>query len=322
MKRKSLLFLLTVAVSTGVPLRTMAAPTVRDITPTDVTPRAFSVVWAASEAVTGATLTFFSDASGANDITSTLPPALFVSPATAASKGVVKVTVAELPSQSTICFQTRTTGTSGTTLAPPTPPYPCITTESTARIDTDAGAPIVNDLLRFEALAADQTTPLNGGLLVVNAKDVSTYPISAFVGEGCPLPTAVTNLRNLFDGAVHETADLAGNDILEVRKFRGLADAACTLEEHVLFHFRRAPAHAETPAMSELEAPAVCFFADTVCDDRVDILDVQRVLNLFNKNCGVCQFNADLDIVDDCTINILDVQSVLNRFGQSAPFPQ
>lgn len=321
MKRKSFMFLLTIAVITGASLNTIAAPIVRDITPTDVTPRSFSVVWVASEAVTNASLKFFSDVTGAHEITSTLPATLFVSPVSAATKGVIKVTVAELSPDSTICFQTSTTSATGTTLTPSAQPYPCVTTEHAARISTDENAPIVNDLMRWEALASDQITPLNGGLLLVNAKDVSLYPLSAFVGDDYPLPSTVINLRNLFDVTAHETADIRGNEILEVREFRGLADGACTLAEHVLFHFRRAPEHGETPILSELETPTACFFADTVCDDRVDILDVQRVLNLFNKNCGACQFNADLDIVDDCTINILDVQSVLNRFGQSTPFP-
>ncbi len=49
-------------------------------------------------------------------------------------------------------------------------------------------------------------------------------------------------------------------------------------------------------------------------------LDVQRVLNLFNRVIGECEFNDDLDVVDDDVINVLDVQAVLNRFGESAPF--
>lgn len=298
----------------------------RDITPTDVTSRSFAVVWVANEAVTNASLTLFSDATGATNITPTLPPSAFVSPSLAAANGVVKVTLAELDLAATYCFQTRTVSASGTTLSPSAPPYPCVITETSARLDTDTRAPIVNDLLRFELFKADQTTPLNGGLVLVNAKEHGSTPLSAFVGDGYAPPTAVTNLRNVFDRMAHTTAALDGNDILEVREVRGLAAGNCPSADQTLFHYRRAPIHAEGSTLgvrfSELERPATCFFADTVCDDRVDILDVQRILNLFNKDCSACQYNQDLDIVNDCTINILDVQSVLNRFGQTSPFPQ
>lgn len=199
-----------------------------------------------------------------------------------------------------------------------------LTTETDARLENDTGGPIVNDVVRFNIFAPDQISPLPGALLVLDVPGLSSHPISAFVGDGLPPPTAVANLRNIFDTQSHVTADIGGEEILGLRAFRGLANGSCTLQNQGLFHFRRAPQHEEVATLgvsfSELEELTSCFFADTVCDDRVDILDVQRVLNQFNQACGGCQFNGDLDIVEDCAINILDVQSVLNRFGQRAPF--
>jgi hypothetical protein len=72
--------------------------------------------------------------------------------------------------------------------------------------------------------------------------------------------------------------------------------------------------------ITELESGDPCFFADTLCDDTIDILDAQRVLTAFRSQPGDCRFNSDLDVVPDQTINVLDVQSVLNRLGESAPF--
>jgi hypothetical protein len=115
------------------------------------------------------------------------------------------------------------------------------------------------------------------------------------------------------------SAEVAADQVLTITEFRGLLCEG--LENHKLFHFRRAPAHDETPPITDLETPNRCFFADTLCDDTINVLDLQLVLNRFGRTLGECAFNPNLDIVEDDVINILDVQSVLNRFGQTAPFP-
>ncbi|MCZ6784006.1 MAG: hypothetical protein O7G30_11930 [Proteobacteria bacterium] len=75
-------------------------------------------------------------------------------------------------------------------------------------------------------------------------------------------------------------------------------------------------------AASDLDAADAsdCVFFDTVCDGVINILDVQRVLNIFGASAGDPDFNLELDLVADGTINILDVQTVLNHFGEQAPF--
>ena len=143
-------------------------------------------------------------------------------------------------------------------------------------------------------------------------------PLTAFVGEGFPLPAAVVDLNNLFDATSQESADVPADTLLEVTEFRGLH--CPSLVDHKLLRFRRVPTHDESPPMTEVETPTPCFFADTVCDDDVNILDAQRVLNIFNARAEDCAFNTDLDLVTDKVINILDIQSVLNRLGERAPF--
>jgi hypothetical protein len=300
-----------------------ATPTtasVSDVTIADVTTRAFSVVWVSSEPVTSATVHVFSDTGGTVDITSTLtvtlvsaafPPAL--------AHGVVKVDVAALAADSTVFVQTTTTGASGTVLFPTSPPFLAVHTALQTTKANDVNKPIVNDLIQHNVFAPDGTTPATGALLVLSAPNLGASPLTVFVGQGFPAPAAVIDLNNLYQSSTGTSAEVAANQNLTLTEFRGLLCPG--LSNHKLIRLRRAPAHEETPPITEVEAPVPCFFADTVCDNTINILDAQRVLNIFGRTRGECAFNPDLDIVADDTINILDVQGVLNRFGQSAPFP-
>ena len=293
---------------------------VSDVTVADVTTRAFAVVWVSSEAVTSATVRVFSDASGTNEITSTLALAL-VSAAfpPALAQGVVKVSVAGVSANTNVFVQTVTTGASGTVLFPTAAPFLQAHTATQTTKANAANQPIVNDLLLHNVFAPNGTTPATGALLMLAAPSVGAAPLTAFVGEGFTAPAAVIDLNNLYQASTGSSAEVAANQNLTLTEFRGLLCPG--LADHKLIRFRRAPAHEETPRITEVEAAVPCFFADTVCDNTINILDAQRVLNIFNRMRGQCAFNPDLDIVADNTINILDVQRVLNRFGQSAPFP-
>lgn len=300
---------------------TQVSAAVQDVTITDVTTRAFSVVWVSDESVDSATVRVFNDPDGLNEITSTLsvtlvstafPPAL--------EQGVVKVDVTGLSDNATIYVQTETSGLSGLFLFPESTPLLEVHTAVEAINANDLKHPITNDLIKHEMVAPDGQTPAEGGLLIVKLPSISPYPLTAFVGKDFASPASAVDLNNLFDAGSGKSADLAANTVIEITEFRGLS--TCTLDNHKLLRFRRVPVHEETPKITEVESPAACFFADTVCDDVIDIVDVQRVLNLFNEALGSCVFNSDLDVVNDGVIDILDVQSVLNRFGQSAPFAE
>jgi len=300
---------------------TQASAAVQDITVTDVTTRAFSVVWVSDEPVTNATVRVFSDQDGINEVTSALsvnlisasfPPAL--------EQGVVKVDVTGLSANTTVYVQTETLGASSLLSFPESAPFIEVHTATEAVGGNEANQPIVNDLLRHEVYNPDGQTSAEGALLIVKVPSISPYPLTAFVGKDFTSPASAVDFNNLFDAISGKSADLAADTVIEITEFRGLS--TCTLDDHKLLRFRRVPAHEETPKITEVESPVVCFFADTVCDDVIDIVDVQRVLNLFNEALGSCVFNSDLDIVTDGVIDILDVQSVLNRFGQSAPFAE
>ena len=71
-------------------------------------------------------------------------------------------------------------------------------------------------------------------------------------------------------------------DVLDTH-FDGLID-------HRLVRYRRVPAHDEAVAVgepiAEVESWDLCFFADTVCDDVIDVMDAQRILNRLRATQG------------------------------------
>ena len=300
-----------------------ATAAVQDTLFSDVTARSFSVVWASDEAVTAADIRVFSDALGTIDITAGLSVDV-VSTAFpgALTRGIVKVSVAGVATDTIVYVQTETTGASGTVLFPPAPPFLEVRTAVRAGRAGGALQPIANDLLRHELLDPDGVTPATGALVVADVPSLGDTPLTAFLGDGFASPFAVVDLNNLFDQVTGISVEVPVDTILTLTEFRGLDCPGLT--DHKLLRYRRVPPHEEIPAVgspiTEVETPVLCFFADVLCDDTVNVLDVQRVLNFFDRTAGNCSFHPDLDIVVDGVINILDVQSVLNRFGESAPF--
>ena len=291
---------------------------------TDVTDRSFSVVWVSENPLVSAGVRVFGDPDGLVELAveTTFVSEIFPS---ALDNGVVKVAVSGLQPETTFYYQTITNAyipDEGAAVEdrvefPAIPPFPPVTTAAEARKINAVSQPIVNDLLRIGGLHPDQATPAPGTLIVLEAQQTGTGPVSAFVTNGGLGSNAIVDLNNIFD-TVGQNAEIPDDEILLAVHYRG---RLCSQEDQKLVRFRRVPPHMEIPLITEVEDAASCFFADTVCDDSVNILDFQFVLNAFNRTLGECAYNPDLDVVADNVINILDVQSVLNRFGQSAPFP-
>lgn len=287
----------------------------------DVTTRAFSIIWVSDEPVTDARLRIFRDPDATDEITSALESRLVSADfSPALLYGVVKIDVVGLEPATIYYIQTETDGGSGTVSFPASPPLLDLvvqTASETTRIGAQ-GDLIANDLILHEAFVPGGIMGA-GSLLVARIPSVAPYPISAFAGEhGVPLPQVLLDLNNVFD-ETGVTAEVTQNAILELSLYRGLA--CSDPSEQRLFQFRRAPPDEEAPEVSSAEPGTACFAADTVCDGEIDILDAQRVLNRLNETETGCAFNPDLDLVEDGVINILDVQSVLNHLGESAPFP-
>ena len=300
---------------------TSLAATVSDIAFTDVTTRAFSVVWASDESVTTGTVRVYADQAGLTELTVGLGLTLVSgSVSQAHGLGLVKLDVTGLSGGTCYYVQTETTGGS-TVQSPVAAPFLEVCTSLTTTKQTGGGSPIANDLILHDVYEPDGVTPSAGALVLLSAPNDGAYPVSRFVGQGFTSPSTALDMNNLYD-ATGVSLEVAGGELLELTEYRGLVCAGLT--DHRLVRMRRAPSHEEALALggpiTQLESADVCFFADTFCDDTIDVLDAQRVLNAFGGQSGDCRYNSDLDLVVDQDINVLDVQSVLNRLGQSAPF--
>lgn len=298
---------------------TVSHAAVYDVTPTDVTTRAVSAVWVSDEPVTSATIHVFTDIDGLVDVTSSLtvsvdsalyPPAH--------DQGIVKVSVSGLNADTDYYLQTETVSASGVFLYPALAPMLAVHTAVEATKVNPVNQPIVNDLIIDQITFPDGTTPAPGTLLLMEVAGLSAYPLTAFVGEGGFAAPQVVIDTNNFYGTDGRSLELQTDDVLKVTAFRGLI-CSTALNRQKVIGFRRTPEHLESPAITELESPFSCYASDTVCDNTVNILDVQFVLNSFDNDVGSCGYNPNADTINDGQINILDVQRVLNDFGNTVP---
>jgi len=216
------------------PVTAMAGPEVKDILVTDVTPSAFSVVWTAGESsrIDYPHMNVFNDPDGLEptlDIEITPFPVVGgsgVIPAMAQEKGVMKVRVSGLQSNTTYYFQTLTTSnsTNETTFYPENPPYLSVTTEEKIerdKVSVDEDVPFSNDMIIAECYLEDGVTPAEGTLLIATVEE-GNYPVSAFVGDGVAPPYALIDMNNIFSRNTHKSLDVMQNTNLTLVNFRGI----------------------------------------------------------------------------------------------------
>lgn len=295
-----------------------AVAVVSDTQITDVTTRAFSVVWVSGEQVTSATTTVkvFSDASGSSDITATLNVTP-VSPPPALLQGIVKVDVTGFAPGTTAYVRTVTNGVESPNLLP-------IRTALESTKANPNNQPIVNDLILHKIFLPDGVNPAEGALLLVKIPSISSYPLTAFVGEGYTSPAAVVDLNNLFNDGTGLSAEVKGGEVIEVTELRGIQ--SCNLNDQKLTRIRRAPQHKENPAITELESPAPCFSpsniaADFNCDGKINAIDFNEFLIKFGTSklnpASKCKFSSDFDLYKDDKIDAVDFNDFLIVFGSS-----
>jgi len=282
-----------------------AVAVVSDTQITDVTTRAFSVVWVSSEPVTSATVKVFRDST---DITATLNVNL-VSPSSALQRGIVKVDVTGLTPVTTVSVRTVTNGSESDRLS--------VRTAAESTKANSNNQPIVNDLIMHKIFLPDGVTPAEGGLLLVKAPRLSSYPLTAFVGQGFTAPVAVIDLNNLFNDTTGLSAEVLAGEVLEVTEFRGLY---CN-QNQKLTRMRQVPSHEESPPITELELPIKCFSpnniaADFNCDKSIDPGDFNLFLYSFGTSIPACRFNPDYDLNADKTIDPGDFNLFLFVFGR------
>jgi hypothetical protein len=188
---------------------------------TDVTTRAFSVVWIANREAScyvniytepypdpnhlikeGLTIT---------DESADHPPAR--------ENGVMKVTVSPLTKSTTYYFQI-VTESGGEVLVEPAvgPLDTVVVTEEETLVFIDGG----NDLLVHKILQSDGVTPASGALLIAELEEVGSYPITGWVGEGTPsAELAYVDLNNIYSAETHKSLDLQGGESITLLSIGG-----------------------------------------------------------------------------------------------------
>lgn len=309
-------------------------PSVTDITVVDVTPRAFSVIWAASEASTG-DLDVYMDAAGTEEAEGVVIEAhplkgSDASIATSAENlGIMKVRVSGLDPGETYYYRTVTISksTAQTRYSPSSGAYPSVTAEVATTKDRLDGAdllPIINDSIVFEVYEPDMVTPATGALLLVWVSGAD-YPLSTIVGDGIDPPYALVDLNNLYDASSHTNMELFGGEVVSLTQFRG-ALCGTSFTCHSLIHRRIVPLNEEVTdpligrELSEVEEPTSGFFADLNCDDNVNLLDGTIFTASYSFELGNCCYHPDTDFNDDAVVNLLDGTMFTAEYGNSAPF--
>ena len=318
LSKQVIVLLLSMFVSHFYTLQVHAA--VSDVTVSDVTTRAFSVVWVSDEAITSATVRVYSDIEGANQVIAGIALNL-VSPPAALINGIAKVDVTGLAADTVYYIDTETVGdTTGSVFFPEAAStlIEVKTALSTTR-ENLTGGPIVNDLIQHEIFEPDGITESQGTLLMLKIPSISSYPLTAFVGEGFSVPQAVVDLNNLFEDASGISAEVLANTIMELSEFRGLL---CNIEDQKKTLKRRVPAHVEVPSITELEGPAACFSpggasVDFNCDSRIGLADLGALAARFGLEQPDCRFNLDFDFNEDGRVGLFDLGALAAAFGTS-----
>ena len=180
---------------------------------TDVTPLAFSVIWATSKPATCG-LNVFLDAEGtAPYLEAAISPESSEHPP-AEDTGVMKIRVVNLKPNTRYFFQTKTTFKNDGTvyLYPEGPPFIEVRTEESSII-------VRNDMLTQQVIVPDGKSAL-GTLLIAHVGNAS-YPISGWTGDGVPDEWAAIDTNNFYDKEKHFNLELEGGEIINLTLFAG-----------------------------------------------------------------------------------------------------
>jgi hypothetical protein len=127
--------------------------------------------------------------------------------------------------------------------------------------------------------------PGQGDLLLLITPE-SSYPLSAFAGEGIPAPEGVFDLNNLF-GLDRRSMPVLGGEQAILRIYRGGTLAT-------LLHYRKFPRPTGVVGVS---TPVQGFFADINLDGRVDEADFEAFREQYRFRTDDAGFNPDFNFV-------------------------
>jgi|AVFP01.1.fsa_nt_gi hypothetical protein len=191
-------------------LGTSAFANVYDVTISDVTPRAFSVIWMSDTPIAAATVQVFAGSpDNLVEITDDLNvQTISASYTSAHDRGIVKVDVTSdmisLEPDTVYYLRTRTESrdTPALIVEYPLPTEPLLEVQTAVAVtvsqSADPSLPIANDLYFHTLYDPDGAESPDGALMLIRVPDLSPYPISAFVGEGASAPLAISDLNNVF----------------------------------------------------------------------------------------------------------------------------
>jgi len=261
-----------------------AGPAVRFITPTDVTPRSFQLVWLSGDPATGSLRLFEAPACVNEIFTADVVPLPTVSGSAAIVEaarqlGVVAVRAAGLLPDTDYCVQTVTTSLFSN-LVTTEPPHPMIvhTARRTTRSkDAAPGDPnqvaFSNDLTKLQITRSDPGAATNGALVLVRVTGALS-PLAAFVGDGIdddanpstPTGLALIDLNNLYGAATGESLDLAGDGSEDLSaRVLGSPEGFVTVDARIV---------PVDHGLNEVVAPSPCRGAlATACDGRLGDAD-------------------------------------------------
>lgn len=280
-----------------------AVPETAEVRVTDVTASSFCLVWMTDLAADpGAEV--YADRAMTQRLTegiTVVPMPGAGRPAQAAkAKGIMKVRVSGLIPATTYYARTVTQdpANQGNVSYSSLQAMTTASTVALYRMVNGAAVPAANDIVAFPVYVRPIDTgaePALGDLVILDLQG-STYPVSAFVGDGAVSPEGLVDLNNLF-GADGASLGAAGGERITLRVYRngGLS---------TLTHYRRLPA---TEAGVSVVGTLTGFFADVNLDGRVDDLDFSEFRSHYRTGPNDEQYNPDHNFVDD-GVGIVDVR--------------
>lgn len=288
-----------------------ACADIQNIHVTDVTTRAFSVVWASDEIISDARILIFSDAEGLTEINDINVALVSQSVANAHQQGIGKLDMTSLEPNATYYFQLESISSGASSFFPVATPYQQITTASRTTVDHTGGQAIINNVLTHALVHPDGISITEGTLLVVDVPGVALSPVTAFIGDlGVQSPLGMIDLNNIY-GLDGQRIQIPENQMITVTEYRGF-DMCPGLNDHQITRYRFASTNEGIPSYTQVGEAILCETFDLNCDGVISNADVQFVSDTLGANQGSCLFNEDFDFVFDNTIDIADEQAVLN----------
>jgi len=288
----------------------------------DVTTSSFAVVWL-TDVASEPTVQVFSDSEANNEITETLrltamPDAESDVASAAKGKGIMKVRVSGLEAATTYYVRTVTVDPVNSASIGYSLPQAVTTAASVAPYRTVVDGSLVpnsNDLANFPVYIrpADASQLPGLGDLLILESDSSSYPVSAFAGQGITAPEGLLDLNNLFD-LNGMSLHLLTDEEVTLRIYRG--DTLTTL-----LHYRVLPADSDMVAVTE---PLRGFFADINLDGNVDAADFALFKEQYRQGADDAVFNPDYNfiaeqpdtVVGDDLVDAKDFAKFATQYGR------